>query len=317
MPPAPTLQEIEDAHHRIRPFIHRTPLLSCKSINSVVEATVWFKCENMQKVGAFKARGATNAVRSISNEQLRLGVATHSSGNHAQALSWTARLAGVDAHIVMPSNSNRIKVEAVKGYGGMITFCEPTLDAREATLESVLRQTGATEIHPYNDLRIIAGQATATVEMLQDNPGLEIVIAPVGGGGLISGAAIACNYLAPTVKVVAAEPANADDAYLSFMQGKFIPSVNPETIADGLRTSLGSVTFPIILALVDRIIRVSEESIIVAMRMLWERMKLIVEPSGAVPLAALLEDPNLFRGKTIGIILSGGNADLDNLPWSL
>ncbi|MFH1936742.1 MAG: pyridoxal-phosphate dependent enzyme, partial [Bacteroidota bacterium] len=304
LPQAPSLLEIEEAHRRIFPFIHRTPVLTCQGINRVVDASIWFKCENMQKVGAFKARGATNAVRSLDPALLHRGVATHSSGNHAQALAWAAILAGVNAHIVMPSNSNRVKVEAVKTYGGEITFCKPTLEARETTLASVIEQTGATEIHPYNNLKIIAGQATAAVELLDERDDLDFVMAPVGGGGLLSGTALACHYLAPQIGVIAAEPAQADDAFRSFTQRRFIPSINPNTIADGLRTSLGSLTFPIILTFVDRVVTVKEESIITAMRLLWERMKVVVEPSAAVPLAVLLEGNEEFRGKRIGIILS-------------
>ncbi len=314
-PPAPSLQEIVEAHQRIKPFIHRTPVLTCHSINRLVDAQIWFKCENMQKVGAFKARGATNAVRSLHPTQLIQGVATHSSGNHAQALSWAARLSAINAHIVMPSNSSKVKVDAVRSYGGNITLCEPTLEARETTLAQVIDRTGATEIHPYNNLKIIAGQATATVELLDEVHELDIVMAPVGGGGLLSGTALACHYIAPGIRVIAAEPAQADDAFRSFTQKIFIPSVNPNTIADGLRTSLGSLTFPIILAYVNNIVTVSEASIISAMRLLWERMKVVVEPSAAVPLAALMEKPELFHGQKIGIILSGGNADLDQLPW--
>ncbi|NQV02418.1 MAG: pyridoxal-phosphate dependent enzyme [Bacteroidia bacterium] len=315
LPVTPSLEEILQAHHLIRPYIHRTPVLTCQGINRIVDAEIWFKCENMQKVGAFKARGATNAVRSLGHDLLHRGVATHSSGNHAQALSWAARLAGTDAYIVMPSNSSRVKVEAVKGYGGEITFCEPTLEARETTLAMVIERTGAIEIHPYDNLKIIAGQATATVELLDEKGDLEIVMAPVGGGGLLSGTALSCHYLAPEVRVIAAEPVQADDAFRSFTQKTLIPSVNPDTIADGLRTSLGKLTFPIILAFTDKIVTVREESIISAMRLLWERMKVIVEPSAAVPLAALLEGHEEFRGKRIGIILSGGNADLERLPW--
>ncbi|MFC2101402.1 pyridoxal-phosphate dependent enzyme [Bacteroidota bacterium] len=314
-PSAPTLHEIEEAHSRIRPFIHRTPVLTCQSINHIVDAEVYFKCENMQKVGAFKARGATNAVRSLDPVQQKQGVATHSSGNHAQALSWAAKLAGIDAHIVMPSNSSQVKIDAVRSYGGSITLCTPTLEARETTLKSVIDQTGTYEIHPYDNLKIIAGQATVAVELLEEVSDLAIVMTPVGGGGLLSGTALACRYLAPEVRVVAAEPEQADDAFRSFTEGKFIPSINPDTIADGLRTSLGSLTFPIILACVDQIVTVSEASIIAAMRLLWERMKLLVEPSAAVPLAALMEKNEQFRGQRIGIILSGGNADLDHLPW--
>jgi threonine dehydratase len=315
LPQAPTLEDINQAHGLIKPYIHRTPVMSCQGINRIVNASIWFKCENFQKVGAFKARGATNAIRNLSKTKLQQGVATHSSGNHAQALSWAAKLAGTEAHIVMPSNSSKVKVEAVRGYEGAITFCEPTLEARETTLAKVIKRTGATEIHPYNNLKIIAGQATATVELLDERKDLDIVMAPVGGGGLLSGTALACHYLAPRIRVIAAEPVQADDAFRSFTQRKFIPSANPNTIADGLRTSLGSLTFPIILAFVDRIITVREDSIISAMKLLWERMKVLVEPSAAVPLAALLEGQEELREKKIGIILSGGNADLENLPW--
>lgn len=315
LPPAPSLQEISEAHRRIGPFIHRTPVYSCLGIDRIVGAEIWFKCENMQKVGAFKARGATNAVRSLEPELLARGVATHSSGNHAQALAWAARLAGTAAHIVMPSNSSKVKISAVESYGGKITLCEPTLEAREQTLASVINETGAVEIHPYNNLKIIAGQATATVELLQVKPDLDNVIAPVGGGGLLSGTALVCHYLAPGIRVIAAEPDQADDAFRSFTQRRFIPSKNPTTVADGLRTSLGSLTFPIILKYVDSIVTVSETSIIEAMKLIWERMKLVVEPSAAVPLAALLEKRELFTGNKIGVILSGGNADLANLPW--
>lgn len=313
---APTLSEIQEAHRKIAPFIHRTPVYSCQSINRIVHANIWFKCENMQKVGAFKARGATNAVRSLTLDALAKGVATHSSGNHAQALSWAAGLAGTTAHIVMPSNSTPVKVNAVTSYGGVITLCEPTLESREKTLASVMKQTGAIEIHPYNNLKIIAGQATAAVELLEERPDLECVVAPVGGGGLLSGAALACHYLSSQTRVMAAEPSMADDAFRSFTAKRFIPSVNPATIADGLRTSLGSLTFPIILEYVDNIITVSETSIMDAMRLIWERMKLLVEPSAAVPLAALMEKRDEFPGEKIGIILSGGNADLENLPWN-
>ncbi|MBN1199276.1 MAG: pyridoxal-phosphate dependent enzyme [Bacteroidales bacterium] len=316
-PPAPTLQEITEAHRRIAPFIHRTPVYTCQGINRIAGAEIWFKCENMQKVGAFKARGATNAIRSLEPGLLKHGVATHSSGNHAQALSWAARLIGTPAHIVMPSNSSKVKLNAVKSYEGKITLCAPTLEAREETLASVIQQTGAIEIHPYNNLKIIAGQATATVELLEEKPDLDSVLAPVGGGGLLSGTALACHYLAPLIRVIAAEPVEADDAFKSFTERRFIPSMNPTTIADGLRTSLGSLTFPIILEYVDRIVTVSDHSIIEAMKLIWERMKLIVEPSAAVPLAALIEKRELFPGDKIGIILSGGNADLDHLPWKL
>jgi threonine dehydratase len=276
---------------------------------------IFFKCENFQKVGAFKARGATNAVRSLGHDSLTKGVATHSSGNHAQALSWAAALAGANAYIVMPSNSSPVKVDAVKGYGGRITLCEPTLSSRETTLHKIIEETGAIEIHPYNNPRIIAGQATSALELIEEIPGLDIIIAPVGGGGLLSGTALSALFFAPGTKVVAAEPEQANDAFRSFTAGTLIPSVNPQTIADGLRTSLGSLTFPIIQKHVSLIVTVSEDSIVRAMKLLWERMKIIVEPSSAVPFAAIMENKINIEGKRVGLILSGGNVDLNNLPW--
>lgn len=311
----PTAEDILEAHDRIKPFTHRTPVLTSEAINRMTGAEVFFKCENFQKVGAFKARGATNAVRTLPAEMQVNGVATHSSGNHAQALAWAAALAGLPAFIVMPSNSSKVKVAAVAGYGGKITFCEPTLEARETTLEKVIRETGATEIHPYNNYRIIAGQATAALELIQDTEKPDIIIAPVGGGGLLSGTALATHYFSAGTKVIAAEPEQANDAWQSFRSGTFIPSLKPDTIADGLRTSLGSKTFPIILEHVSDIITVSETSIIQATRLIWERMKILVEPSSAVTLAALLKGIPEAKGKRVGIILSGGNVDLDDLPW--
>lgn len=313
--PAPSLADIRSAAARISPFIHRTPMITSRYLDERFDAKFYFKCENFQKVGAFKARGATNAVRSLEEEERRSGVCTHSSGNHAQALSWAASLAGIPAYIVMPSNSSKVKVEAVKDYGGRITFCEPNLASRESTLAKVREQTGAVEIHPYNNLRIIAGQATAAMEMIEDEGGFDIIMAPVGGGGLLSGTALSTHYLSPATKIFAAEPEMADDAYRSFTSKSFIPSVNPQTIADGLRTSLGSFTFPIILEHVSQIITVKEESIIEAMRLVWERMKVLIEPSSAVPIAATIEQPGIFKGKKTGIILSGGNVDLEHLPW--
>ena len=310
-----TDRDILQAADRIRPFVHRTPILTSHTVNHITGKQLFFKCENFQKVGAFKARGATNAVCSLNGEELSKGVATHSSGNHAQALSWAASLKNIPAFIVMPSNSSPVKVEAVRSYGGMITFCEPTLIARETTLAEVMRKTGALEIHPYNDPRIIAGQATAAYELMQDVGDLDLVLAPVGGGGLLSGTALSVNYFFPGTDVIGTEPEQANDACLSFSQKEFIPSVNPDTIADGLRTSLGTITFPIILDHVKDIITVSESSIITAMRMLWERMKILVEPSSAVPFAAVMENKVPAHYKKIGIIISGGNVDLDDLPW--
>ena len=311
----PTAEQILQAHERIAPFIHQTPVLSCRAINQMTGASVFFKCENFQKVGAFKARGATNAVRTLPPELAGKGVATHSSGNHAQALSWAARLAGLPAYIVMPSNSSKVKVAAVRDYGGKITFCEPTLEARESTLQQVIEKTGAVEIHPYNNYRIIAGQATAALELIRQSEPLDIIMAPVGGGGLLSGTALSAFYFSKGTIVIAGEPEQANDAWRSFKSGSFVPSVHPDTIADGLRTSLGSRTFPIILDHVSDIITVSETSIILAMRIIWERMKILVETSSAVTLAALLEHKIEAAGKKIGIILSGGNVDLEDLPW--
>jgi threonine dehydratase len=311
----PDLETIRQAAIRINPFIRHTPVLTCLSLNQMVHAELLFKCENFQKVGAFKFRGATNAVLSLSDEEAERGVATHSSGNHAQALALAARIRGIQAHIVMPNNSSAVKIKAVEGYGGNIVFCKPTLESREDTLARVVKETGATFIHPYNDYRVIAGQGTCALEFLEDVENLYMVMAPVGGGGLLSGTALAVNYLMPQTKVIAAEPETADDAFRSFREGRIIPVVNPQTIADGLRTSLGDKTFPIIIKYVDRIITVSEDAIVSSMRIIWERMKIIIEPSAAVPFGALLENKIDVKGKRIGIILSGGNVDLDKLPW--
>jgi len=312
----PKAPDILGAADRIKPYINHTPILFSNSLNRKFNANIFFKCENFQKVGAFKARGATNTVLSLDNNRISGGVATHSSGNHAQALSWAASLVNTKAYIVMPSNSSKVKVEAVRGYGGKIFFCEPTLDAREETLKKVLEKTNATEIHPYNDLRIIAGQATAALEMINDLEKLDIILVPVGGGGLLSGTLLSARYFSTETKVIAVEPVGANDAWQSFKEKRFIPSRDPETIADGLRTSLGTLTFPIILKYVSDIVTVSEEAIISAMYFIWERMKIIIEPSSAVPVAALFEGKVDVRNKNVGIIISGGNVDLMDLPWS-
>ena len=312
----PSLQDIREAADRITPFIHRTPVLTCSALDGMTGAKLYFKCENLQKVGAFKIRGATNAVQVLSDEVASRGVATHSSGNHAAALALAALTRNISAHIVMPENSPQVKKDAVAGYGAEITFCESTLEAREHTLTKILKRTGATFIPPYNDYRIIAGQATAVLELLEACPNLDMIVAPVGGGGLICGTALATQYLSPNTKTVGAEPTQADDAYRSFHAKKLIPSDNPDTIADGLLTSLGDLTFPILLEHVDEMITASEEGISTAMRHIWERMKIVVEPSSAVPLAALLENQINITGKRIGIILTGGNVDLDALPWA-
>jgi threonine dehydratase len=312
----PSAEVIQNVRERINKQVKRTPVLTCSTIDSLAGARIYFKCENFQKAGAFKFRGASNAVIGLSYEEASRGVATHSSGNHAQALALAARMRGIACHIVMPENAPRIKVNAVRGYGGNITFCAPTLQARESTLMKIIEQTSAIEIHPYNDYRIIAGQATAAAEFTEQIPEVDYIIAPVGGGGLISGTILWARYFAPLVKVIGAEPSMADDACQSFSQKTFIPSLNPQTIADGLRTSLGSLTFPIILQGAEDIITASEESIIQTMFLIWERMKIIVEPSSAVPLAAVMENKEKFTNRKIGIILSGGNADLMNLPWN-
>jgi threonine dehydratase len=311
----PLAEDILQAAARIRPYVNRTPVITSSTLNRMMGAELFFKCENFQKVGAFKARGATNAVFSIEESQTLYGVATHSSGNHAQALSWAASLRNLPAFIVMPENSSPVKIDAVKEYGGIITFCKSTLAAREETLNEVIATTGALEIHPYNNLRIIAGQATAAMELLEEIQDLDILLAPVGGGGLLSGTALSVHYFSPKTKVIAAEPEQANDAWISFIQKRFVPSLHPDTIADGLRTSLGSFTFPIILAHVDSIVTVPEESIILAMRLVWERMKILVETSSAVPVAALMDGRIDVKGKKVGVILSGGNVDLDSLPW--
>ena len=312
---SPSIEDIRRAAERILPYAHRTPTLSCASLDQMVGANVFLKCENLQKVGAFKFRGACNAVFSLSDDEAKAGVATHSSGNHAQALALAARLRGIPAYIVMPSNAPAVKKAAVACYGGQITYSEPTQAAREQALATLVQETGATFIHPYNNRMVIAGQGTAALELLSQAPDLDLVIAPVGGGGLISGTAITVKALRPACQVAAAEPEMADDAYRSLQEGRILPSVSPRTIADGLLTSLGEITFPIIQALVSQIVTVSEAAIIAAMRSVWERAKIIIEPSAAVPIGALLEKKADFSGLRIGVILSGGNVDLDRLPW--
>ncbi len=311
----PVFKDIEQAHLIVQKYAHRTPVITSSSINKIVGGNLFFKCENLQKVGAFKFRGACNAVFSLTEEDAQKGVATHSSGNHAAALALAARMRGIAAHIVMPSNSPEIKKKAVAGYGANITFCEPTLQARESTLARIVEETGATEIHPYNNFNVIAGQGTAAKELIEDFGRFDIIMAPVGGGGLLSGTALSVKHLSPGCKVIAAEPAGADDAFRSFHEKKIIPSINPKTIADGLLTSLGERNFAIIMQNVDDIVTVSEEKIVEAMRMIWERMKIIIEPSSAVPLAAILEGKVNIQNKKVGIILSGGNLDLGRLPF--
>ncbi|TWI85674.1 threonine dehydratase [Lacibacter cauensis] len=305
--------QIEQAHERIKPFIHQTPVLTCSTINKMAGASLFFKCENFQKIGAFKIRGGMNAVLTLPQDKLANGIATHSSGNHAQAIAFAARQTGTKAYIVMPSNSPRVKVNAVKGYGAEITFCEPNQQARETALQEIVDRTGAEFIHPYNDERVITGQATCAKELLEEIPKLDAVIAPVGGGGLLSGTALSVLYFSPGTVVYAGEPEGAADAVRSMKSGKIEDAPYINTIADGLLTKLGDKTFPIIYEHVKEIFTVTDEEIIAALRLVYERMKIVVEPSCVVPLAAVLKNNKVFAGKRIGIILSGGNIDLSKL----
>ena len=311
-----TLDEIRQAAGRIHPYIHRTPVLTNESLNTKTGAQVFLKCENMQKVGAFKFRGACNAVFSLTEEEATRGVCTHSSGNHAQALALAAKMRGIPAYIVMPENAPSVKRNAVAGYGGQITFCAPTLEAREATLKQIYERTGANVVHPYNDESVIAGQGTTTLELLEDVPDLDVILAPVGGGGLLSGTSIAATETKKGIRIIGCEPEMADDAYRSVQSGTIVPSINPKTIADGLLTSLGSLTFPIIQEHVAQIVTVSEEGILEAMKFIWERAKIIIEPSAAVAVGVLWEKKIDLTGSKVGVILSGGNVDLDKLPWT-
>jgi len=318
LPPGqkPAIDEVKAAGKRIAASVHLTPILTCRALDDLSGASLFFKCENFQRAGAFKFRGAANAVLSLTNGEAARGVATHSSGNHAQALALAARLRGIPATIVMPQNAAKVKVQAVRGYGATVVFCGNAPEDRERRLEEIIAETGAEFVHPSNDPRVIAGQGTCALEVLRELPDLDLVITPVGGGGLLSGTAVAVAALRPGCRVIGAEPAAADDAQRSFRTGTLHPSGNPKTIADGLRTSLGSNTFPIIRALVEDIVTATEESIVQAMRLIWERMKIVVEPSAAVPLATILEGTVDVRGRRVAIVLSGGNVDLDSLPWS-
>ncbi len=312
----PGTQQLLRAREILRGLVHKTPVHTSKTLDGLVTGLLFFKCENFQKGGAFKFRGASHAINTLSTADASMGVATHSSGNHAQALSLAAKIRGISAHIVMPENAPKIKVRAVEDYGGIITFCKPTLEARETNLKQVIDGCGALEIHPYNDYRIIAGQASAAAELFEQAGKLDCLVAPVGGGGLLSGTILATQAFSPNTKVYGAEPEMANDAWESFRKRKLVPVKDPKTLADGLRTSLGSLTFPIIRDGASDILTVSELQISDAMRMIWERMKIIVEPSAAVPLAAVLANRNLFEGRRTGIIISGGNVDLDHLPWA-
>jgi len=313
----PDLDAIRTAQARIAPYVHRTPVFSCRSLDAEVGARLFFKAENLQRTGAFKARGATNAVFSLSDAEARRGVVTHSSGNHGAALAYAAQRRGIPVYVVMPENAARVKQDNVRRRGATIRFCAPTIAARDTACAEVQRETGATLVHPFDDARVIAGQGTAALELIDESPALDVVIAPVGGGGLLSGTAIVVKSLDRSVRVFGAEPANADDAARSFRSGRIEALPAATTIADGLRTTLSPRTLAAIRAGVDAIGTASEAAIVRAMRMSWERMKIVVEPSAAVPLACLLERSLDVHDATVGIILSGGNVDLDRLPWQV
>jgi threonine dehydratase len=311
----PSIADIRSAHLRIRPFIHKTPVLSSMQLNTMFGCEMFFKCENFQKVGAFKFRGATNAVLCLKQEEKEKGVVTHSSGNHAAALALAARTNGVKAYIVMPESAPVVKKNAVAGYGADITFCKPTLESREENTFMIMEKTGATLVHPYDNFNVICGQGTAAMELMEQETSLDIVVAPVGGGGLLSGTSTAVKGINGKLKVFGAEPYNARDAFLSFTSGAIVPSVNPLTLADGLLTSLSDLTFKVIRNNVDAIYTAKEETIIECMLLVWERMKIIIEPSSATVLAIIKENPEAFSGKKVGLIISGGNVDFRKLPF--
>lgn len=311
----PGIKDLEQTLERIKPFIHKTPVLASSSLNLLSGARVYLKCENFQRMGAFKMRGATNAILQLSDSQREKGVVTHSSGNFAQALALAARSLGTKAYIIMPESAPEVKINAVKSYGAEIIMCKASLEARELSSKNVIDRTGATFIHPSNDMQVILGQGTAAWELIKEIDTLDVIIAPVGGGGLIAGTALATHHLLPEAMVIGGEPFGADDAYHSLKKGSIQPSINPVTIADGLKTQLGDQNFPIIKKYVSKIIRVEETEIIESMRFIWERMKIIIEPSSAVAVAVLIKNKEEFRDRNIGIIVSGGNVDLNDLPF--
>lgn len=315
MRPLPDISDVYQAQERVAAHIHRTPVLQSRSLDHLLNAELFFKCENFQRAGAFKFRGALNAVLSLEHNRVARGVITHSSGNHGSALALAARIRGIPAYVVMPTTAVDVKRRAAIEYGAQVISCEPTLLAREARTQEIIQATKSLFVHPYNDTRVIAGQGTIGIELCEQIPHLDMVVVPVGGGGLASGVALAIKNLKPGILVLGAEPATADDARRSLHTGVLIPAQEPKTVADGLRTSLGDITFPMIQHYVDDIMVASEDGIVEMMRMIWERMKINVEPSSAVPLAALFENPSGISGKRIGIVLSGGNTDLSNLPW--
>lgn len=310
-----SFEDIKAAHDRIKPYVHRTPILTSDSVNAIAGCELYFKCENFQKVGAFKARGGVNAVLSLPEDQRKSGVVTHSSGNHAQAIAMAAKMANVPAYIVMPKTAPEVKRKAVAGYGAQITLCEPTQQSREENAARIQKETGATFISPYNDYTVIAGQASCAKELMEDQPNLEAIIAPVGGGGLIAGSLLSVHYMNDGIDVYAGEPEGAKDTYLSMQAGEITKVDQPSSIADGLLASMGEKNFGIIKPLIKDVFLVSDEEIVEAMRLIWERMKIIIEPSCAVPVAALLKNKSVFAGKKVGVILTGGNVDLAKLPF--
>ena len=311
----PSLFDIQSAHERIKPFVHRTPVLTSRQLNLMFGCELFFKCENFQRVGAFKYRGATNAILRLTAEEKQRGVVTHSSGNHAAALALASKMQGVNAYIVMPENAPAVKKNAVAGYGALITYCKPTLQSREEACRSIMDREDAILIHPYDNFDVICGQGTAALELMEEHPDLEVLVAPIGGGGLMSGTATAAKGLNRKIRIIGAEPLNANDAWKSFKTGIIAPSVNPVTVADGLLTSLSEMTFTIITRIADDILTVKEDSIICCMKLVWERMKIIIEPSSATVLAAVWENPDYFANKKTGLIISGGNVDLTKLPF--
>jgi threonine dehydratase len=312
----PNYDDVVAAHERIKPYIHRTPVLTSRFINELTGAELFFKCENFQKAGAFKVRGACNAVFGLSDEKAAIGVATHSSGNHALSLSYAAGQRGIPVTVVMPHTAPQAKKDAVRGYGGTIVECEPSTSSREAVFAEVVAQSGAEFVHPYNDPRVIAGQGTCSRELVDQVEDLDAVVAPIGGGGMISGTCLTLSNIAPKVKIYAAEPLNADDAARSFRAGHIIADDAPNTVADGLKVPLKDLTWHFVSNHVTDILTATEEEIVCAMKLIWKRMKIVMEPSSAVPLAIILKNPDLFRGKRVGVIITGGNVDLDALPWN-
>ena len=311
----PTWDDVLEAHERIRPHIHRTPVLTSSVLNRLTGAQLFFKCENFQKAGAFKVRGASNAVFGLSDAEAARGVATHSSGNHALSLSYAAGRRGIPCHVVMPRTAPQAKKDAVRAYGGVITECEPSTSSREEIFAQVQAETGADFVHPYNDPRVIAGQATCSRELLEQVEGLDAVVAPIGGGGMVSGTCLTLSSIAPQVRIYAAEPEQADDAARSFRAGRIIADDAPQTVADGLKVPLKDLTWHFVRTHVADILTASEQEIVDAMRLTWARLKIVMEPSSAVPLATILKNPEPFRGKRVGVVVTGGNVDLDKLPW--